>query len=782
MKWAEISLDFFVLMYVFMPIQSEDGSVEKSSTGHLEEILLNASHLVTFLDLSQKYISLVDTNKFRLFPKLKSLNLSHNLIEELDFEVFRFNTALEQLDLSHNKLSKISCSSLHFIKNVKKLNLSYTNSSVVYLCKEITVLSNLEYLGLSAERIQKQDFLNLAQRQLQCVFLGLENLREYKSGSIQLLNTSKLHVHLSKYINNQFLFYDALATATTLEISEIECSFCDNYTSLLSMINKNSRVRTLILSNTTMPWKAMREIFLSVWRSSVEHFYVNMFTLINEFTYIQTDFSDTSLKSLVIDHIITKVFYFTPPHPLNTFSEMLLENFTFSNADITHLFCPPRPSIFRFLNLSKNRITDEIFQQCDNLTALELLNLCSNKLEKLSKISSMTSNMKSLKHLDLSQNILQYEQGEICNWADTLVILNLSENRLMNEAFACLPINIQVLDLTRNQITIIPKTLKDLTFLRELNLSFNRLRNIPDCHLLGRSLRSLRVDGNFINSPSVAFYQNCHNITKISAGHNPYQCDCELRGFRHLEHVTPGRLAGWPDSYRCEYPEDFKGLLLKDFYLSEISCNIYMLLAIVLSSVVIALLLIIFSCLYFDLPWYIRMLYQWIRTKHRVRNAQDLLKDKCFHAFVSYCEEDSMWVRNTLIPNLERGDGTIKICYHERHFVPGKAIVDNIMDSIEKSFKSIFVLSPNFVQSEWCHYELYFAQHALFGRNYDNLILILLNPIPDYLIPKKFQKLKTIMKHRTYLEWPKEKTKHGLFWATLRDSIHVNLPTNEDDV
>ncbi|XP_015416490.1 PREDICTED: LOW QUALITY PROTEIN: toll-like receptor 1 [Myotis davidii] len=168
-------------------------------------------------------------------------------------------------------------------------------------------------------------------------------------------------------------------------------------------------------------------------------------------------------------------------------------------------------------------------------------------------------------------------------------------------------------------------------------------------------------------------------------------------------------------------------------------------------------------------------LFQGTQTRHRARNTSlhELQRTLQFHAFISYSEHDSAWVKNELLPNLEKED--IRICLHERNFVPGKSIVENIINCIEKSYKSIFVLSPNFVQSEWCHYELYFAHHNLFHEGSNNLILILLESIPMYSIPSSYHKLKTLMAQRTYLEWPKEKSKHGLFWANLRASIRIKL-------
>ncbi|KAJ1214741.1 hypothetical protein NDU88_002358 [Pleurodeles waltl] len=65
---------------------------------------------------------------------------------------------------------------------------------------------------------------------------------------------------------------------------------------------------------------------------------------------------------------------------------MVVEDFTLSDSDIVHLPCPPETNIFHVLDVSENRITDVIFQNCSSLVHLETLNLRRNKLEELAKI------------------------------------------------------------------------------------------------------------------------------------------------------------------------------------------------------------------------------------------------------------------------------------------------------------------------------------------------------------------------------------------------------------
>ncbi|KAG2466043.1 TLR1 protein, partial [Polypterus senegalus] len=236
-------------------------------------------------------------------------------------------------------------------------------------------------------------------------------------------------------------------------------------------------------------------------------------------------------------------------------------------------------------------------------------------------------------------------------------------------------------------------------------------------------------------------------------------------------------LLGWPDLYSCSEPEALNGTLLEEFHMFEISCNLALLLTAILIPLIVIVISIAVLCKHFDAPWYLRMMWQWTQTKQRAKTKQILetRRDLAYNAFVSYSQDDSSWVKEYLLPNLEEM-GKLKICYHERNFIAGKSIIENIITCIEKSYKSIFVLSTNFISSEWCHYELYFAQHELLSESSENLILILLEPIHQHMIPSKYYKLKDLMSRKTYMEWPQDKNKHKLFWDILRSSIEINLP------
>ncbi|NXJ06392.1 TLR1 protein, partial [Odontophorus gujanensis] len=567
-------------------------------------------------------------------------------------------------------------------------------------------------------------------------------------------------------------------TTESLSLSEITNNNVGKLITLLSNFRKGSRLQNLTLENTSVNWKDFIEVLQTVWHSSIEYFSINSLTLQEQVTGSHFDYSGTSMKALVLKKVLVKDLYFSQDDIYKIFANMNIVALTIAESELIHMLCPLSDSPFRYINFSTNDLTDLLFQDCDKLIQLETFILHRNKFESLSKVSLMTSQMKSLRYLDMSSNLLRNGGAEErCQWTDSLAELDLSSNQLTESVFECLPVNINKLDLQNNQIGSVPKGIAELKSLQELNLASNRLADLPGCQGF-TGLEILNIERNLILTPSADFFGSCPSVKELQAGQNPFKCSCELQDFLHLERQSGRKLAGWPEEYVCKYPEDLSGTQLNDFHLSELACNTTLLLVTALLLTLVLVAVVAFLCICLDVPWYVRMLWQWTQTKRRAWHDSPEERETVlqFHAFISYSERDALWVKNELIPSLEKGEGSIQLCQHERNFIPGKSIVENIINCIEKSYKSIFVLSPNFVQSEWCHYELYFAHHKLFSENSNSLILILLEPIPPYVIPARYHKLKALMAKRTYLEWPKERSKRALFWANLRAAISINLP------
>ncbi|XP_063756215.1 uncharacterized protein LOC134875524 isoform X1 [Eleginops maclovinus] len=116
-----------------------------------------------------------------------------------------------------------------------------------------------------------------------------------------------------------------------------------------------------------------------------------------------------------------------------------------------------------------------------------------------------------------------------------------------------------------------------------------------------------------------------------------------------------------------------------------------------------------------------------------------LREGDCYHVFISYSSTDYQWT-HSIIDQLESCG--LQVCYHDRDFIPGRTVLENMSDCIQESQKVLLVLSPEFVRSRWCLLE---ANMSLFRDCLDRkpIVPVLLEPgvsVPLHLC------------HLTYLE------------------------------
>ena len=83
-----------------------------------------------------------------------------------------------------------------------------------------------------------------------------------------------------------------------------------------------------------------------------------------------------------------------------------------------------------------------------------------------------------------------------------------------------------------------------------------------------------------------------------------------------------------------------------------------------------------------------------------------------FDAFVSCTRDGAKWMKKYFLPKLENKDTGFKFCIAQRDFIVGKTIIDNIMDSINRSRKTILLVDETFINSKWCQEELLLSHHV----------------------------------------------------------------------
>ncbi|KAJ8706909.1 hypothetical protein PYW07_012987 [Mythimna separata] len=130
-----------------------------------------------------------------------------------------------------------------------------------------------------------------------------------------------------------------------------------------------------------------------------------------------------------------------------------------------------------------------------------------------------------------------------------------------------------------------------------------------------------------------------------------------------------------------------------------------------------------------------------------VEDLDDINKE--YDVFVSYAHKDRKYLE-TLMPKLENDFG-LKTCVHYRDWFVGDFIPDQINRSVEKSRKTIILLSKNFLDSAYANMEFRAAHNLALKEGRSRVILILIEEVSDH--EKLSEDLKAHMKMNTFLKW-----------------------------
>ena len=388
-------------------------------------------------------------------------------------------------------------------------------------------------------------------------------------------------------------------------------------------------------------------------------------------------------------------------------------------------------------NANKSRTYTSIFDGCTNLTRLELNDLKIDLAPMRQFLKGGLQNLSKLKHLDLSDNSMRT--------MDANMFVGL--------------VSLQNLTLKYCSLTSVSSAVfADLTQLRDLDISHNNIRVIDR--------------GSF---PSDFF----KHVQTLHVAYNKLACTCNLYWFRQFIELKVKTVVDVNRSY-CFAPSEMADTLVKKYNPTEcLSLPMEFFGTVALSLSLSALLLL--SSLIYKFRWHVR--FAWFQFRARFSQYQRLsefAEEFRYDVFVSYNYDNVQWVKDNLIQPLEKEMG-LCLCIHDRDFLAGEDIVDNITYSIRNSRKVLLVVSNSFARSQWCQLELTMAQHHLFETDRNNLILVMLEKIHDcFMSPRLALQLKL----QTYIEWTSEEKGRRLFLKQLRRAVSrpmgslTNQPVN----
>ncbi|KAI2668764.1 Toll-like receptor 2 type-2 [Labeo rohita] len=713
-------------------------------------------------------------NDLTPYSELKTLNLHKNTLKFIHVEAFKSQHKLEVLDLSLNNLKNLSSSWFRELKSLQQLNLvenPYTTLGPAPIFQPLLNLRTLRFGSPSLREIYKNGLDSLAHLD-EVTFIG-SNLSLYENGSLKAARPIGL---VSLSLQNLFQNDPELVSKVLQDVSHPETL----------LIIKDAQLRT---NTSTEPFKATREggtksltfqdscttdealtSFLMVMDgSSLSYIGLEDIHLIGQGWWQKASYTHyENLHTAYIRNLdIQGFFEFSSMTQLGF---LLVHLHRVSVINGTVFVIPPITTFFlkklEYLDLSQNLLSDLTIEPTLSTSFgayqnLITLNVSQNVLKSLGLMSRLVTNLKSLIYLDVSHNSF-VSMPEKCSWPATLKFLNLSSTKI-RKLTPCLPSSLTVLDLSENDLTVFNQRFPQLTM---LILTGNRLMTLPHGELFPR-LQTLLIQRNALRMFNSSDLKRFRELQYLEAGYNNFVCSCEFVSFFRQDVDLFITLRDGRGNYVCDTPFTLRGDAIDSVRLSVFECYMIPAVSVLCSLIIIVLGLIVVTCHKLHVIWYLQMTKAWIQAKRKPAVGR-LAEELRYDAFVSYSQHDAEWVEEILVPELESAHPPFALCLHKRDFQPGRWIVDNIIDSIEKSHRTLFVLSEHFVTSEWCRYELDFSHFRIVDEHNDSAVLVLLEPIKKETIPKRFCKLRKIMNSRTYLEWPEEEEKRNEFWSNLR--------------
>ena len=150
-----------------------------------------------------------------------------------------------------------------------------------------------------------------------------------------------------------------------------------------------------------------------------------------------------------------------------------------------------------------------------------------------------------------------------------------------------------------------------------------------------------------------------------------------------------------------------------------------------------------------------------------------------YHAFIAYSNEDKPW-KDKILKLLE-GKHHLKCCIHYRDFEVGRDFRDNMADSVYQSFKVIALFSNNFVNSDYCPYEL----NVAIGRQVENrdrsLVVIRIDGVDFKHLPSELRE-RSLIDYNDILQRPLwKKNLLEFLKSPLHSESHSNNAENGSD-
>ena len=779
--------------------------------------------LLRHLDMSRNNIFYISSTAFSNLHNLQHLFLQKNKLASLQEDIFVNLTQLLTIDLSENLFTisppRLNWMTLQSLKNLY-VESSFTLTKLEFdeSFKNLTSLMDFRFVTFRLNsNISRSTFQYLNGLPIQKLYLFWVTKEDdvYIDHGIVLTLPKLQHLYIPLKTLNSFKFscplVQSIFTMTALQENQLDNSTLKNLAQWNSTLThlEITGAYVEVIYDFTFTWTPLL-VFLNLERNDIRFLSNDVFSGIH---FLE----ELKLARNALNNI--------PSHTFHAFQSQSLRNLDLSYNGI-HKIAPGAFSLITFLkylNLEGNpmKVTENFFDGLSNLISLNLDDIggiditdvgCSSlqilhSLQKTSLLTLYTPNVCSLfpnlthavlsallsvatispvplalnkclqlEYLDLSDSTRSWDFGTTNSTLPRLRTFKIAGNQLTSlKEISSIKANLTSLDLSRNSLQSIEE-ISSFPNLVDLDLEGNSLTSLEGLKHL-KFLCHLNVADNQLTViPSWVFRKpdiSVCSLETLDLSSNPFQCTCHIEELRkwilsdtaiYLPRVT----------YACATPKDLEGQTITAIKLDCGSkVGFYVSISIPCALVTLALIGLLFKY-----RWHIKYKLHLLLRNYRqfpdLEEEFEMIEGNGpiqYHAYVAYNDDsrqDSAWVLDVLQPNIEEGPEPFKLCIKGRDFIGGQPLFETIPKSVEQSRKTILILTPQFLESNWCKMEMEQAQILLLEQERDVLVLVLLESIPERKITVPLRKL---LCKKKYLKWPKDRVGQDLFWQNLREEL-----------
>ena len=769
----------------------------------------------TDLDLSYNRLKLIRNYSFNWLTNLRTLKIRYSYIAYIEVEAFSGMVRLKKLDLKFNSLTSDSLPKRIFrrIPHLITLDISYnlfirqsteypesalrdlSELQVLYISgingvtfgegfKSLINLSQLQLLPCDIRELKNDTFINFRYLPIKTMLLRCD-LKSIESGTLEQFRTlQSLTITTNGFImkiSHLLLILNGLKdqNMTLIDFSS-NChipGFLDVLTPTHFSYLGNICVREVNLRDNHIGIIEKGSISAMKYIDCIETINLSQNKIYGDTLTPFELYLFSNLK--VLD--ISQQFSGNIPPLFKT------DNRLFDSSTYTFPVPPKLEKLYAYkISVRNTPLANMNFTSGDNVQIVDTnwipFESCNSTIQGLPNVQTlrmsgfrcadlnptMISSFKKLRFLESKNALLgqglQYDKNaEFLKGLDLLQMVDFTGNNLENlhqNLFLSQTNSLSSINLSKNKFNKFPLDLSKFSKLKHINLIDNEITFLTDAEINDIDTLNSRVN----------------NKLQIYLHGNAMQCNCQtLKFLKWLfeTHVTLDNNG----NYSCVYIDGSRkttSYVYQNTHLLTVECASKFWLIFSVCMTALLILIIVISSIAYRYRIVLQYWYLHMRRKFRLYSKlNDELENYKYNAFIAYHHDNYKWACGPLLTFLEE-QKKLTLCLHDRDFVPGLLIVDNIFESISQSRKVIFVISRSFLDSSWCNYELDLARMQMIRKNQEILIVILLEKIKMNEMPSSLLRIwenVTVLEADDSIATTLIPSYQDLFWNRLYESV-----------